>query len=229
MENSPPVAGRRPGSASCGRSDKVHGRFVRAWLEDPLRVAAIAPSSPSLARLITCEITASQSPILELGPGTGVFTRALIAQGIRESDITLVELGRHFVDPLRLAFPRARTLYQDAAAIEPDRLFPHARAGAVISGLGLLSMPAATVVRILANAFGCLRPDGAFYQFTYGPRCPVSRAILEDLGLEAVRIGGTFRNLPPASVYRIGRRTPPQVKRPHLQTAAREPDDALDR
>jgi phospholipid N-methyltransferase len=53
-----------------------------------------------------------------------------------------------------------------------------------------------------------MRADGAFYQFTYGPRCPVRRSILERFGLKAVRIGGALANMPPASVYRIRRRPP---------------------
>jgi phospholipid N-methyltransferase len=53
-----------------------------------------------------------------------------------------------------------------------------------------------------------MKPGGAFYQFTYGPRCPVQKTILESLGLTAKRIGGTVRNIPPAGVYRISRQNP---------------------
>ncbi|MDR8269479.1 phospholipid methyltransferase, partial [Acinetobacter baumannii] len=51
-----------------------------------------------------------------------------------------------------------------------------------------------------------LRVDGRFYQFTYGPHCPVPRRVLARLGLQARRIGFTLANLPPASVFRIERR-----------------------
>jgi phospholipid N-methyltransferase len=67
-------------------------------------------------------------------------------------------------------------------------------------------MPAKTVIGILDGAFRHLRPEGAFYQFTYGPRCPIPRAILDRLGLKAVKIGRAVANVPPASVYRITRR-----------------------
>lgn len=72
-----------------------------------------------------------------------------------------------------------------------------------MSGLPLLSMPEQQVEAILRAAFAKLSPTGAFYQFTYGPRCPVSSAVLDRLGLKAERVGGTFANLPPATVYRI--------------------------
>jgi len=77
---------------------------------------------------------------------------------------------------------------------------------AVISGLPLLSMPTRKIMFILEGAFSHLKEGGAFYQFTYGPRCPVARPILERLGLRATLIGRAMLNIPPASVYRITRR-----------------------
>ncbi|QQA41172.1 class I SAM-dependent methyltransferase [Pelagovum pacificum] len=185
-------------------------RFLRSWAADPLQVAAISPSGTALARLITREIDVHHAPVLELGPGTGVFTRALIDRGLAPADLTLVELGAEFAALLGDRFPGVRIVRADAARIVPQLLFPEQKAGAVISGLGLLSMPPRRVLAILANAFDCLRPDGYVYQFTYGPMCPVPRPILDRLGLKARRIGGTWRNLPPASVYRISRRGPLQ-------------------
>jgi phospholipid N-methyltransferase len=185
-------------------SDRM--RFLRSWITEPLRVAAVVPSSASLARLITSEIGAAHSPILELGPGTGVFTKALLDRGLNQADLTLVEYGAEFVTVLRERFPQARILHQDASRLSTLDLFPGATAGAVVSGLGLLSMPPRAVIAILTSAFAFLRPLGAFYQFTYGPRCPVARPILDRLGLKAQRIGSTVSNLPPAAVYRISRR-----------------------
>ncbi len=195
-------------STSAEPQGSDHVRFLRSWLSNPLRVAAIAPSGAALARLITREIQPEHAPVLELGPGTGVFTRALLGRGIDESDLTLVEMDADFADLLNRRFPRARIILADVATVSAAVLFPACQAGAVISGLGLLSMPQEKVASILHAAIGCLRPAGAIYQFTYGPRCPVPDAILQRLGLQARRIGGTFRNLPPASVYRISRRTP---------------------
>ncbi|MGF1593081.1 MAG: class I SAM-dependent methyltransferase [Kiloniellaceae bacterium] len=187
-----------------GRSD--FQRFLRSWIGSPLRVGAIAPSGASLARLITSEISEMSGPILELGAGTGVFTRALIDRGVDESDLTLVEYGSDFARLLDLRFPKARVLWMDAFQLTRYKLFGLEGAGAVISDLPLLSMPPRKVIAILSGAFMHLRIGGALYQFTYGPRCPIPRTILDRLGLKAVRIGGTMRNLPPAAVYRITRR-----------------------
>lgn len=180
-------------------------RFFRAWLVNPLRVSSITPSSAALANLMVSEISPQTGLVIELGPGTGVFTRALIKQGVREEMLILVEKGEEFAAMLGQRFPRARLLNIDAAdigdTIDPDT----ALSGAVVSGLPLLSIPSKTVAAILAGSFAHLREDGCFYQFTYGPRCPVPNTVLEQLGLRATRIGRTLRNIPPATVYRISR------------------------
>ncbi|MBW9075627.1 class I SAM-dependent methyltransferase [Agrobacterium deltaense] len=183
-----------------------HFRFVRSLLADPRRVAAIAPSGEALARLMTSEILPSKGPVLELGPGTGVFTRALLDRGLSPADLTLVEQGGEFIHRLEREFPGARVLRMDATDLNDQELFELGSVAAVISGLPLLSMPPRKVVTILTTAFSYLQPGAAFYQFTYSYRCPVRRRILDSLGLKNRRIGGTMRNLPPASVYEITRR-----------------------
>jgi phospholipid N-methyltransferase len=197
------IAGDQVITAAGPFADFLH--FLRSWLADPLGVAAVAPSSDSLSSLITKEILPSDGLVLELGGGTGAFTRALLARGIREGDLTIVEFGSDFARLLQQRFPEARVLRMNAAKLADVDLFPGAAVGAVVSGLPLLSMSPRTIMSILSGAFTYVRPGGRFYQFTYGPRCPVPRAILDRLGLKATRIGGTFRNLPPAAVYRITR------------------------
>lgn len=197
---------------ACAYSDQW--QFFRTWLSDPFRVAAIAPSGQSLGRLITSEIIVNHAPVLELGPGTGVFTRALLDRGLRETDLILVEYGAEFSNVLQQRFPNAFILNLDAARLIDYKLPVSSGVGAVVSGLPLLSMSPRKVMSILRGAFSHIRAGGSFYQFTYGPRCPVPRTILDRLGLKATRIGGTVRNLPPASVYRISRRRNPI--HPHL-------------
>jgi phosphatidylethanolamine/phosphatidyl-N-methylethanolamine N-methyltransferase len=182
--------------------------FFRSWTCDPLRVGAIAPSGPALAAMMTAEISAASAPVIELGPGTGVFTRALLERGVAERDITLIEYGWDFVPLLQGRFPQARVLQMDAAKLN-SRYFRGERApGAIISGLPLLAMSTRKVMSILTGAFDCLRDKGAFYQFTYGPRCPVRRPLLDRLGLKAAHVGHALINVPPAAVYRITRRNP---------------------
>jgi phosphatidylethanolamine/phosphatidyl-N-methylethanolamine N-methyltransferase len=182
-----------------------HLLFLRAWAASPLAVAAIAPSGGALARLITAGVEPASAPVIELGAGTGAFTRALLERGVPEHRLVLVERRGDFARRLRQRFPQARVLDGDAAELREQHPLGEELAGAVVSGLPLLSMPQPLVTAILDGAFSQLREGGAFYQFTYGWRCPIPPATLEPLGLGAVRIGAAWANLPPAAVYRLAR------------------------
>jgi phosphatidylethanolamine/phosphatidyl-N-methylethanolamine N-methyltransferase len=180
--------------------------FLRALTSDPSLVGAIAPSGAALAKLITSEIRRDSGHIVEYGAGTGVFTQALLAQGVREGDLTLVEYRPDFAQLLKERFPEARVLRMDAGSLHKQNLFHNAPVGAVVSGLPLLNMSPRKIVSILSGAFRYMRCYGAFYQFTYGPRCPVPAAILDRLGLRATCLGRALVNIPPAAVYRITKR-----------------------
>lgn len=201
--------GRRPALPPRLRSAVANTRdalsFLRAAIADPQRVGAIAPSGRALADAITAEISPASAPVIEIGPGTGSFTQRLLERGVAESRLALIEYGPEFATMLRDRFPAAMVLRMDAAHLRHAELFDGEKAGAVVSGLPLLAMSPRKVIAILKGAFAHLRADGALYQFTYGPTCPVPRAILRRLGLQAVRIGGALANIPPASVYRITR------------------------
>ena len=189
-------------SSRCASTDAFV--FFRAWSRKPLRVASIVPSGPSLGRLITQELDGTRGPVIELGPGTGAFTRAIIARGVAEQNLVLVEMGREFASMLSRRFPRATLIEEDAAELGSFGI--RGPVGAVVSGLPLLSMTTDQVEAIISGAFKHLVSDGSFYQFTYGPRCPVPQKILRLLGLEAKLIGRALLNFPPASVYRISRK-----------------------
>jgi phosphatidylethanolamine/phosphatidyl-N-methylethanolamine N-methyltransferase len=182
-------------------------RFFLAWLADPRRVGAMVPSSTALADAMTADVSPASAPVIELGPGTGVFTRSILARGIPEERMALIEYSADFADKLRRDFPRAQVHRMDATHLRHVELFGGERAGAVISGIPLLLMRSKSVIGVLESAFDRLRDDGAFYQFTYVLDTPVAESILDHLGLEATRIGGTLVNFPPAAVYRIRRRT----------------------
>jgi phospholipid N-methyltransferase len=180
--------------------------FLCALIADPKRVGAIVPSGAALAAAITREISPSSAPVVELGPGTGAFTQRLLERGVPEDRLALVEYGPDFARLLQARYPHARVLRMDATHLKEVELFEDEKAGAVVSGIPLLSLSAREILAILRGAFHHLRAGGAFYQFTYGPRCPVPPVILERLGLEAARIGRAIINVPPAGIYRITRR-----------------------
>lgn len=178
-------------------------RFFTAWLGNPLSVAAIAPSSKALAQLITRDIDAQTGPVLELGPGTGVFTQALLDRGVAERALTLVEYDDGFARLLERRFPQANILTIDAADLADAHGSPSDLFGAAICGLGLLNMKPAKVEAILRATFMRMRSGAPLYLFTYGRNCPVPDAVLQRLDLDAVRVATIRRNIPPASVYRV--------------------------
>jgi phospholipid N-methyltransferase len=152
---------------------------------------------------MTADITPAHAPILELGPGTGVLTDAVVARGVPEDAIALIEADPGFADQLAVRFPRARILAMDATGLEELPAIFDEPVGAVVSGLPLLSMPRDKVSAILRGVFRHLRTSGALYQFTYLPRCPVPGVVMRDLDLESRRVSAAWVNLPPAFVYRI--------------------------
>lgn len=180
-------------------------RFVGQWLRSPRRVAAVAPSSHGLAAAMLAELPPAARRVIELGGGTGAITGALLAGGIAARDLMVLELGEALHAFLRARFPDAVVVLGDAASLprlaRTAGFLDAGPADAVVSSLGLLAMDRDVVQRILAAAFECLRPDGRFIQFTYGPASPVPEPVLAALGLRMRRGGFVLRNVPPATVY----------------------------
>lgn len=181
-------------------------RFLRAWRANPKAIGAIWPSGPRLAAAITRDIDASSAPCLELGAGTGSFTRALIGRGLDPHQLTLVEQDEQLAQQLRRDFPAAYVHQGDAAKLQGQPLFLDGLAGAAVCGLPLLNMPIKQQIGILRGTFAQLRPGAAMHLFTYGPRCPVPRRVLDRLGLRARRTETIYANVPPAHVWKLTRR-----------------------
>jgi len=180
--------------------------FLKAFRANPKRIGAIAPSSAALGRAITHEITAHTGPVIELGVGTGVFTRALVKRGVAMQDLALVEMDPRFAACLKRDFPLAEHYNIDAAKLDRQTLFAGRQAGAVVCGLPLLNMPIRQQLGILRAAFSHVRAGGACYLFTYGFRCPVDRRVVACLGLRARKMSVVVGNLPPAHVWKLNRR-----------------------
>lgn len=180
-------------------------RFFAQWLRNPRQTAAITPSGTELVAEILAELPQGTRRVIELGGGTGAITRALLASGIDDASLLVLELNAALHAQLVHDFPRACVLSGDAA--ELPRLAREAGyldagpAEAVVSGLGLLAMERETQARILRAAFDCLHVDGVFVQFTYGPMSPVGDELRDELGLVARHGAFVLRNVPPATVW----------------------------
>lgn len=190
-------------------TEETNLKFFRQWLKDPLRVAAVSPSSRELASKMLAQLPPHAERIIELGGGTGAITAAILAHGIEPAHLLVLELNEELHAHLSRRFPDTRVVMGDAREVEAiakrTGFLDDGPVDAILSGLGLLSMGRATQKAILRSAFQALGPHGRFIQFTYGPVVPVATEVLMDLDLVSRRSGFTLRNLPPATVYTITR------------------------
>jgi phosphatidylethanolamine/phosphatidyl-N-methylethanolamine N-methyltransferase len=175
-------------------------RFLRSWLERPLATGAVSPSGRMLARTMARYVEpALAGPVIELGPGTGPVTEALLRRGIAPERLVLIEFNPDFVKLLRKRFPAVTVVQGDAYAIR-DTLGAHAAApaAAVVSSLPLLTRPEPQRTALLHEAFALMRPEAPFVQFTYKPSSPVP---LKGAAMRAEASGMVWLNLPPARVW----------------------------
>ena len=193
---------RKPDPAA---DDAVTWTFFRQWLKNPLAIAAVSPSSRELAHKMLRELPGGTKRVIELGGGTGVFTKALIDKGIVPDDLLVIELNQTLYQHLRQRFPGVRVACADARDLarvaKSTGYLDASPADGVISGLGMVSMSKPLQRQILSAAFSVLAPHGRFIQFTYGPTNPVSKDVLRELELSSHRAGFTFWNVPPATVF----------------------------
>lgn len=177
--------------------------FLRQLALNPVQTSAMVPSSAALARAMVIGLGPDSGRVVEFGPGTGVFTRAILKTGVRPQDLVLFEMNPDFASHLRQSFPGVTVHVagaQDVAKHCPDGV------GTVVSGLPLLSMPTELRRAIVGGAFNVLRKGGAMVQFTYGPKPPLDPDSFEALGLTHERKTKIWLNLPPATVYAFRRR-----------------------
>ena len=188
-------------------SVREHLTFMFQYFRNPKEVGSLVPSGPVASNLMTQEIEPGHAPVLELGPGTGAFTRAILARGVAPGDLTLVETNSEFCTRLQREFPGVHVHCMNAADLVKRDLFGGKKVGAVVSGVPFLLLKPDEAMAILSAVFEVMAPKAALYQVNYGFTTPFPRDVMRELDLTATRIASTFRNAPPAAVYKLVRRT----------------------
>ncbi len=183
-------------------ADKLEdeARFLRTWIESPLKTGAVSPSGPDLAREMARHVD-PQMPglVVELGPGTGPVTEALVARGVAEQRLVLIEYDSDFCRLLRERFPRATVLQGDAYAIaETLRGHVHDRIAAVVSSLPLMTKSPRERLGLLRQSLALLAERAPFVQFTYAAASPIP---LREGGFYAEPGRRIWKNIPPARVW----------------------------
>ncbi|WP_299868641.1 phospholipid N-methyltransferase PmtA [uncultured Hoeflea sp.] len=175
-------------------------RFFKRWMDRPRNVGAIMPTSGVAARSMTSVINpASGLPVLELGPGTGVITRAILARGIAPGNLVSVEFSPEFYSRLKLDFSGVRFILGDA--FDLDRTlgeFGRTQFDSVISGIPLLNFGVSERVALIEDLLDRVPPGRPVMQFSYGPTSPVPP---RSGSFDVIHHDFVIRNVPPARLW----------------------------
>src|ERR1043166_3229488 len=174
--------------------------FIRSWLEKPLSTGAVTPSGRVLARAMGRYVEPEvPGPVVELGPGTGPVTEALVDQGVDPARLVRLEFSPPSGRLLRARFPAATVIRADAKGRRRALVkLLRQPAAAMVSGLPMFTKPVRTRVRLLHEALSLLSPGAPFVQFTYAVVPPIPR---EFAGVTAEASERIWMNLPPARVW----------------------------
>jgi len=175
-------------------------QFIRSWIEKPLSTGAVMPSSKALARTMARYVDPTASgPVIELGPGTGPVTEALVQHGIDPARMVLVEFNTDFCRLLRKRYPAATVVQGDAYRLRRLlQTYVSEPAAAVVSSLPLLTKPLRTRLRLIADVLALSAAGAPFVQFTYGVMPPIPKS-LSSITAQASNL--IWLNLPPARVW----------------------------
>lgn len=175
-------------------------RFFKTWIDKPKALGAVLPTSNATARRMASVIDAGSSdPVLELGPGTGVITKAILARNVDPEELYSVEHTEAFLPKLRSQFPDVNIIHGDAFQL--DEALPDMKGrkfGTIISAVPLLNFPAGQRVGFMHDLLGRLNPGRPVVQISYGALSPVPTD-RETYSVEP--LDWMLRNIPPARLW----------------------------
>jgi phospholipid N-methyltransferase len=142
--------------------------FLKEFFLNPASVGSAVPSSLLLAKTIATQVPRDTSGyVVEIGPGTGVVTEALLKAGVALDKFIIIERSHSFYKHLQKRFPHVTIIHGDAMDLEKLLGDKSAHVSAIVSSLPLRSLPAATGAQIAEQMEKVLMPGGVFVQFTY--------------------------------------------------------------
>lgn len=150
----------------------------------------------SMARLIEPDGGAS---VLELGPGTGAITKAILSTGLAPQKLICVEYSKHFIPQLRQAFPQITVLHGNAFDLDTVLPVPQTPPfGAIVSALPLLNFANKDRSALLESLFDRLLPNAPVIQFSYSAFSPLPK---DPKRYSTESVDWVLRNIPPARVW----------------------------
>lgn len=180
-------------------------RFFKGMMQGPKTVGAIVPTSSITARRMASVVNPNSGlPVLELGPGTGVITKAILARGVKPENLFSIEYSEDFYDHLVQTYPGVNFIHGDAFDL-PKTLGPRAdqKFDSVVSAVPLLNFPMAERIRMLEALLDRLPPGRPVVQISYGAVSPI---IAKPDSYHIQHFDFVMRNIPPAQlwIYRRG-------------------------
>ena len=181
--------------------------FVRAFLKSPGMIGSIVPSAPSLAHAMVADLQlAKGESVVELGPGTGSFTRVIQSLLSEENHYLGIEREPIFVRLLSTRFPDL--LFVQGSAEVASRL--HAELGLgpvrfVVSGLPFATLDTDITDTIISDIYSLMEPGSIFRTFQYVHAYPLPSAknfrklMYQKFGVPT-RSAAIIPNIPPAYV-----------------------------
>jgi phosphatidylethanolamine/phosphatidyl-N-methylethanolamine N-methyltransferase len=175
--------------------------FLKQFFKEKKMVGSLAPSSRFLAAKMLNHIPINEAKIVvELGPGTGVFTQKILEKLGPETQLIVIELNDDFYNALntKLHHPNLHLKHDSADQIGHFiKELGFEKADLIISSLPLANFPSELRNRLLLTARNFLAEKGKFVQFQYSLQ---SRKALKKV-FHSVKLNFTALNLPPAFVY----------------------------
>ena len=175
-------------------------KFFKGWIDKPKAVGSIVPTSSITARKMASVVNPKSGlPVLEVGPGTGVITRAILAHGVRPENLYAVEYSTDFVRHLRRLYPGVNVIEGDAFNLDAtlgDRR--DMRFDSVVSGVPLLNFPVAQRIAYVESLLDRIPTGRPIVQLTYGPLSPIP-AGRGDYTVE--HFDFIIRNIPPTQLW----------------------------
>jgi len=176
-------------------SVSTYAEFLRGLYRDPKAVSAPTPSSRALSRAIAAQVAlARPGLIVELGPGTGVVTQALLERGVSPERLVTIECEGSFVRTMRSKFPDVIVHHGDALRFE-QYIPAGADVAAVVSGIPLLNLDPEARKSLIHRALA-VGGNRRFIQLSYGWFPPVRMSKNTRLKRKTV-----WQNLPPAHIW----------------------------
>ena len=172
--------------------------FIKQYIKHPREVGSLIPSGKSLSEEIANSISGDGTSLIEIGAGTGVFTKKIQSK-FHDRKLYVFEKNKNF--HAGLLSIKNISLHEDALSINNIINNNEDIVSDIVSGLPIRSMDKDISTEILVKAFSLLKANGNFIQFTYGLKSPISKEFLDSQNMFLDRKKVIYKNIPPATIY----------------------------